>query len=283
MLSGSPHGAILPPWVAEPYRLVSLWEIMRQFKPELFVPLSQIITIWRMTPESKVDAGLVPNEAIPTVDSVLFTFANELEEIGLPVSLIAARRALAYVREGAPSWSRLKELTDVTEQRVNDEMQSVLFFSVQPQLSKFYASPRTGWEGAIEAFPSIVRDVEEAGKCFAFNRSTATVFHLMRITEAGVESVGRRLGIPYAPSWESYLGQMRKLMEKEWKDKEPEWKSDEPFFRDVLGHLQTVKLAWRNPTMHIVRSYNQEEAEEVYDSVRAFMRHLSAKLSEVPP
>lgn len=58
--------------------------------------------------------------------------------------------------------------------------------------------------------------------------------------------------------------------------KAEEWKRSEPFFRDVSGDLQITKIAWRNPTMHIVRTYNQDEAEDIFRAVRGFMVRLAS-------
>ena len=51
-------------------------------------------------------------------------------------------------------------------------------------------------------------------------------------------------------------------------------------FRNLAGDLQVVKIAWRNPTMHIVRSYSPEEAEDVFRAVRTFIKRLSERFSE---
>lgn len=120
------------------------------------------------------------------------------------------------------------------------------------------------------------QDIEEAGKCLALSRGTATVFHLMRVMEAGLKALAKPLGIPYAPTWESYITQIGTKIGEKHKRKTAKWKREEPFFRDVLGDLQTVKIAWRNPTMHIVRHYTPEEAEEIFRAVRGFMKRLAA-------
>ncbi|MGA7789948.1 MAG: hypothetical protein WCA56_17500, partial [Xanthobacteraceae bacterium] len=87
------------------------------------------------------------------------------------------------------------------------------------------------------------------------------------------------LDIPYAPSWESYLKQINDKIGQKHKEKSHEWKANEPLFRDLAGDLQTIKIAWRNPTMHIVRQYNPDEAEEIFRAVRGFMTRLSGHLS----
>ena len=50
-------------------------------------------------------------------------------------------------------------------------------------------------------------------------------------------------------------------------------------FRDLAGDLELVKIAWRNPTMHIARKYTPDEAEEIFRGTRTFMKHLAAYLS----
>lgn len=109
------------------------------------------------------------------------------------------------------------------------------------------------------------------------------MFHAMRVMEAGLKTLARQLGIPYAPSWESYLRQISAQLELDWKDKSPQWKKDEEFYRDAAAHLSAVKFAFRNPTMHIVKQYSPESAEEIFNSVGVFMRHLATKLSEEAP
>jgi hypothetical protein len=133
------------------------------------------------------------------------------------------------------------------------------------------------------AFPSAMDDLEEAAKCLAFGRATAGVFHLMRVVEAGMKSLAAALDIPYAPSWESYIKQIGGKIAAEHKSKTIDWKRDEPYFRDLLGDLQAIKMAWRNPTMHIVRRYTTDEAEDVLVAVRALMWRLAVRFSEKSP
>jgi hypothetical protein len=131
-----------------------------------------------------------------------------------------------------------------------------------------------------DKFPSAIQDIEEGGKALAAGLGTATVFHMMRIMEVGLKSLGKALKIPYAPSWESYLGQIEKRISAKHKTKAISWKKDEAFFRDILGDLTIIKIAWRNPTMHIVRHYSQDEAEDVLRGVRRFIMRMSERFGE---
>ena len=46
----------------------------------------------------------------------------------------------------------------------------------------------------------------------------------------------------------------------------------------VHANLYHVKQAWRNDTMHPKATYTEEEAREVFDAMKAFMRHLATML-----
>ena len=102
--------------------------------------------------------------------------------------------------------------------------------------------------------------------------------HLMRVMEVGLKALAASplLGIPYAPSWESYLRQIEAKIAQPHKQKPRLWKRYEAFFRDVSGDLISIKQAWRNPTMHVVRKYSTEEAQEILVAVKLFMERLAA-------
>ena len=51
-----------------------------------------------------------------------------------------------------------------------------------------------------------------------------------------------------------------------------------PYLSELAGDLQIVKIVWRNPTMHIVRSYSPTEAREIFNAVIALMERPSDAL-----
>ena len=46
----------------------------------------------------------------------------------------------------------------------------------------------------------------------------------------------------------------------------------------VHGMLECVKVAWRNDTMHPGTSYDKNDAREVFDASRTFLKHLAKVL-----
>jgi hypothetical protein len=164
--------------------------------------------------------------------------------------------------------------------RALDQLQAREFLHVSPADVAYYSSPLSGWGEVPDKFPSTRYDLEEAGKCLALGRSTASVYHLMRVMERGLSSLARIFGIPYAPSWKAYLSQIDTRIAAQWNQKDPDWKRLEPFFRDAAGMLVAVRVAWRNPTMHVAAKYTPEEAEDIYRAVRGFMAHVATEVDE---
>jgi hypothetical protein len=201
-------------------------------------------------------------------------------ELGLSVLLIERmRKELGFSVTHAHISSRFAELIA----RMGDEAQLTACLIIPRDRAQYYEDkPLFGLE-VNDRFPSAILDISEAGKCLACGRGTATVFHLMRVMEVGLKTVAGALAIPYAPSWESYLKQINDRIAVKHKSKGIRWKRDEPFFRDVAAHLQTIKLAWRNPTMHIVNHYDRDAAMDVFNAVKTFMRHLATRFHEPKP
>jgi hypothetical protein len=82
------------------------------------------------------------------------------------------------------------------------------------------------------------------------------------------------------PSWDSILKKCREELEKDRLKRAPEWAADDAYFSGAAARLLAVKDAWRNPTMHVETNYDEESALDVWNHVRAFMRHLATKLKE---
>jgi len=161
------------------------------------------------------------------------------------------------------------------------ELRTMLFFRMDEELRIYFEKPHQYGDTVDLRFPAAALDIEEAGKCLALARPTAAIFHAMRVMEVGLRVLAKDLKIPYAPSWESYIRQIEAQITAKHKSKSKKWKAVEPFYRELLGDIMSIKIAWRNPTMHIVRSYTPNEAEDVFRAVRTFMQRLSTRLAQV--
>jgi hypothetical protein len=136
-------------------------------------------------------------------------------------------------------------------------------------------------------FPSALYEIDEAAKCLALDRSTATVFHLMRAMERTLFAIRRCLGLPDSTdprdrSWGLILQSLRQEVERRNKQQGSNWGNleDQHFFPDIIGSVAAVKLAWRDPTMHVERNYLPNEAQEVFAAVRTLMQKVASRMGE---
>lgn len=291
-------GVVCPPWETTPRGVVSLL-IMLEFAASDYIQLTyslgQII-------------GHI-NKQLPNPIGVKEQFQKWMEEtarLNLPVTRAHLNYMISdMVASGAMTKADLQpdssghvhiefEVAEANFQRfayhleaayttLHAELAAISFVAIPREYIRYYSTEPLFGLKAFEQFPRAIYDIEEAGKCLAFERSTACVFHLMRVMEEGLKILARALAIPYAPSWEAYLRQIKDRVDEDHLKKTSEWKQMEPFYKDLLGDLQMVKIAWRNPTMHIVRKYTPEEAEGIFGAVRTMMQRLAAESNLWPP
>lgn len=158
--------------------------------------------------------------------------------------------------------------------------------TVRPDLVRYFESrsPLLGID-VDGAFESIRFDVSEAGKCFALERSTGAVFHLVRCLEAGVRAVARCLSIPdpttgYGRNWGQILRDVKKAMDARWPNAADRQSGDGQTFDSLHASLAAIKAPYRDATMHLEEKYTEEEARYVFEMVRGLMVKIAARMDE---
>jgi len=222
-------------------------------------------------PLSKADVDRVPG-FLREVKSHVNALGARVTEMAIDELIVAVEGNEKITLKGVA-----EKLEDI-HNRLKHELSLVSLFVLESEHVKFFDALNPFGEDVSDVLPMAIPDIEDAGKCIALNQGTASVFHSMRVMEAALKALAKLLGIPYAPSWESYISQIEKCINEKHKRKTVKWKRDESFFREILGNLQTIKIAWRNPTMHIVRRYSVEEAIDIYGGVRGLLKRLAPRL-----
>lgn len=257
-------------------RLFSLLDIVKIFEAHQLLRIAQDFTILAEAPNTSSDHLKIED---PHREPTLF-LVNAVRDhcvtMGLRVTAQALQEVITQIEYGAVSFGEMRARATETVNTLRHELSTILLLGIDPDKEKYFQEIQPFGVLAASGFPQLGTDIEEAAKCLALDRGTATVFHLMRVMEEGLKYVGSLLGIPYAPSWESYITQIGIEIGKKHKHKTVKWKRDEPFFKEILGNLEAIKIAWRNPTMHIVRTYSPSEAEDVFKAVNTLMMRLAA-------
>lgn len=158
------------------------------------------------------------------------------------------------------------------------ETKSKTMMLFPPEKLKFFEpdEPLCGTDVRAK-FPSATYDIDEAGKCLAFGRSTACVFHLMRVMEITLKAISRclALGVPTNPNWGTWLSPIRAEMQK----RRSGW-SDFTLFQDCWQRIDAIKDAQRNQTMHVETVYTEEEALLIFKNTEAFLKKVASRMDE---
>jgi hypothetical protein len=225
-------------------------------------------------------------EMAKMLDRHLAAIEADSKAWGLRASLATCGRIRAALATGKATYGMLEQPLIELQGRLRDEMTGTFFLVLEPDKTDYFSKPNLFGDQVAQNFPSAIVDIEEAGKCLALSRNTASVFHLMRALEAGLRALGASLGDPSLdananPTWDRILKRGDAELLKSAANRSPEWRAKPEFFNDAIANLRAVKTAWRNPTMHVIGVYDDGKALDVFNAVKGFMRHIATELREV--
>jgi hypothetical protein len=214
-------------------------------------------------------------EAIEAVAYAIDKFREELESLEQWVTLKAFDRTFGKFKKDKYSSSEFLARVAEVRQRFFDSIDVTQFLCIEAKDIEYYKHTNSIFD--VEIPPSIsgvTEDFDEAGKCIALERYTASVFHIGRFIEKTVIKIGDELGCTTidkhgrALEWGKITANIRnKLDNMDPGDKKEKWSQ-------VHAWLVSIKDAWRNPTMHPKRTYTEKEAKAVYQLARSYANHV---------
>lgn len=249
--------------------------------PYIVSAVSQIERVEVMMAESKKGDKFDPDAPVPIdirnwIAKHYKRLADSAARMGADVAADSARRAVTKLRaKSSPaSFAELSALTGELKNVFSFELNRVEMYCLNRGAGAYYSPKEPLFGREVEArIPAGNDDISEAGKCFAVGRYTASVFHLMRAMESAVKALSTDLGVGNVErEWGKLLSDIHKMIEAMPKG------AERNNWSQVHANLYHVKQAWRNETMHPKATYTEEEAREVFDAMKAFMRHLASML-----
>ncbi|HEV3081213.1 MAG TPA: hypothetical protein VGY66_15645 [Gemmataceae bacterium] len=259
------------------YQIVSLWDVL-EFNAHRFVALITQIKGLR----TGVREAMSRHGAEAIIEEDLSRFDNSalgaLREECIFLDLDSGADQVARIKkslEDKCTWFNYDLLLADLLARIEDQFRSRLFMYI-PRAKAAYWQEKALFGKEVEArFPRLSEDIEEAGKCFAAARYTASVFHLMRVMESAVKTIARKFKVTVnlRDTWGDILRNIHAPIQAmpqataKQKSKRDSWLSLE-------AHLYAVKEAWRNSTMHPKATYTEEEAKAIFGNVKTFMEQL---------
>lgn len=253
--------------------IVSLLDMIKFYAGRLFIIVGYLDSMAKLVQtngEFNLDPKLHENIK-PDIDWLQCTLCK----MGLPMSTLIAQRIRDRIVEGPKINNQLKDLINELHSRIMDEIDSRYVFILSLNEKEYY-NPDVSIFGILpNNYDDMMEDIVEAGNCFALGRYTACVFHLMRVMEKALQKYANKLGISESftcnKEWQKIINAIRGQLNILYaKHKSP----DRIEHESILGHLETVKIAWRNPTMHPKATYTEEEGRAILSAVEIFIKDL---------
>lgn len=289
-------------WQENPYRLVSLWEIVRKFNvPGLLMSLDTLNNLQAVVAKiaHRQHGGVqVPEEQIQHAQVFVGLAKEFCKEAEFKASLRLMDSFLFSLdrtgMEDLPGLRRIDASTFVTEighltRTLNEELQDHRYLLVAKDRIEFLSEGFD--EKILDAFPSARYDITEACGCLAVELNTAAVFHLMRAAEYGLRALAydRRVKVRKGPldlaTWDDILKELEtceRMIEgyPRTQAREAQYK----FYHGAAIEFRAFKNTWRNRFFHTREAWAEEQdrdkAKSVLIHVRAFMGILATRIGE---
>jgi hypothetical protein len=201
----------------------------------------------------------------------------------IPVTMKLLKNLEFLYKNDQPTWIGMRESITSLKACYEAELNSMIFFGLSD--TGYYENPTQGWDEVIERF-GCGDDIEEASKCLALQRYTASVFHTMKVVERGVLEMQLFLeGPDPKASFGGVLSRLEDMVQKTKFEHIPaDLKPFIPFMRNILPRLHAVKDAWRDKVAHVdnkiipVEPFTPEKAVEVYIASLNLMKIMASGL-----
>ncbi|MDE0411119.1 MAG: hypothetical protein OXI37_02745 [Gammaproteobacteria bacterium] len=219
---------------------------------------------------------------------------RHLERLELKASICEAHDLkLITMLEGLTAQSDVEKLAEAVMDRlprmsrhIQRELEERTFYCLSRKEAQYIELGLDVFDKRVyRTFPKATGNLEEAVKCLAFERYTACVFHLARPMETAVRMMGKHMGVTVKFKrkkgyllWGQITYNMTHRLEK-LKKSDPD---EHVKWLRVYGMIECVGKVWRNETMHPGPMYTQEQAEQVLETVKLFLKHLAEVVGDQP-
>jgi hypothetical protein len=259
----------LSSWDHKPYGVVSLLDMLR-FAAEKFYKLSEELS--RITGVEGLPP-LIGGEGTPMSET-----AKLVRELGLQSASDQMERILTPGTNIKPD-----DLFADLQRRVHDDLKRRVLYIVESDRTQF-CEPKwmSGSEMSLK-FPTAFRELQSAGRSYAFGEGPASAFHSMRALEVGLGVLASKFGIDFQhTNWQPAIEEIESKIRDIGKNqiKTQKIRDDEKFFGGLARHFIFLKDGWRNHVMHVRETYTDREARQMLDHVTDLLTDMSTQLAE---
>jgi hypothetical protein len=168
---------------------------------------------------------------------------------------------------------------------IESDLEKRQFVFIPSEKARVLIEMQGHWKGVWRKLPNCKIDTEEAVYSYCLGRHTASVFHSMRVSEHGLRSVAKKVGVKLTDkgkpqpiefaTWGKVIAGIRsKITAALSLPQGPRRSSKLQFYSDAADSCTYIKDIWRNEISHCRKSYKDAEALGVLNRVRDFMQLL---------
>jgi HEPN domain-containing protein len=184
-------------------------------------------------------------------------------------------RIHAHLTTGTCNAEMFSSLVQELNNRIHDELATLHCFVLPADRTEYWSPMWLITSPIYDNFPTAWKEFQRAGKCYGYSEATACAFHLQRALEVALKALAVDLGQRFdRNSWDAHL----KDIERELKNRYGSAGArtvKEKFYSEAATQFGHMKVAWRNPTMHVDAQYTCDEAKYLLDTVEKFICHLA--------
>jgi hypothetical protein len=249
------------------------------------VVLCQAVAV-AQTGDNRVHMSMSQDSADCTKSMLSDRLVPSLQPLNVPVTKLALRDLLRTLDpvSGLTYFSCGQLLLNLSE-TLRRELETATVLSVDGSRAHFYepSEPLFGIDVASK-FPGITYDIDQAGKCYACDLTTASAFHSIRCLEAGIRSVSRCLGIPDQTkgsdrNWSNILRLVKVKIDSRWPTS-GRMSGDGKVFDEIHGAMAAIQNPYRNATMHLDATYTAPESLHIFEVVKGLMWRIASRMDE---
>src|ERR1035441_5365022 len=275
-----------------PHRLVSLWDIVKEFNAFLVAGQLQAIAGFEHKYGNLRDAA--GGGAEVQINEV-WTLTNGLVEscrrsgfsdAADKIERIAMRLSVSSSMDVSTLIAKLEDVKDSLITALRDHQ----FFSVTKDLANYYKHERPCGDKVFNSFPSARFDLTKAGACLACANNVAMTMHLMRASEVGLWELGRDRRIPLAENGKIEFSEggviIRELEDavkaiQQWPNSHTKEEAHK-FYNSAVEEIRAFNDGWRRHAAHVrpQPEMHDDEAFALWGHVSRFLQGLALKISE---
>lgn len=276
-----------------PYRLVSLWDIVDLFNAWGMYQVLRRLEILNDQLKSAGSLLLTPNQIEDVLKSLVFA-GEQLARANFKDLSEKAKRNMLSITEPLVNTAYIAAVLGELHLDIDKELMKRKFVLIEPQRSKYAEADQLFGSLVYKAFPSARSDIREAGNCLAVGAGTAAVFHLMRAAEVALRVLAEDRNVQYPDASASSkqvgdllsaldgkLAAMRKADAKQWPSKDSKDKQI-MFYHTAVAEFRDFNEAWRKHMAHGHEGafYDPFVATSIFNHVCNCMNTLARVISE---